>query len=190
MDPIDQLSNYNGTNSFEWTDYSTPFSNFNIKNRMGRKWHKAKSRWKLTLNLILQPQPNAKLWIEFNQTHRYRSLRVRELRIIPEANKKMEEICNKISSGYCAKYEMESLKIIPIPIKQIIGAGYLFTEPSVFRGYPDPGSDKEEQIHWESEYIVKRCEDGAMLDVNEHPATNSLLLESVPSLSDIGEIVD
>ena len=178
MNPID-----NETNSFNWT-----------KATMRNRWHKAKSRWRLTLNLILQPQPNAQFWIQFNQNHRYHSLRFRELntysesRIISEAYVKMEEICNKISSGYCARYEMESLKVIPIPIKQIIGATYLFTEPSIFRGYPD--YDKEERIQWESEYIVKRCEDGAMLDVNEHPATNSLLLESVPSLSDIGEIVD
>ena len=162
------------------------------RNRLIRlnQWHKA-SGWELLLNLILQPQSNVTFWIQYYQYHRHHSIRCRALRNIPaELNKKMEDICIKIASGYCASYEEESLKIVPIPLKQLIGTVYLFEKPSIFRAAVD--SDKEDGVKWESEYIVRRSEDGKIQDINAHPTTNSLLLQSVASTSDteIGEIVD
>lgn len=135
------------------------------------KWYTTR-RWRLILNLILQPQTNTKFW-ESKEIE----IVFAKLRKNSELDKKMKQICIKISSGYCARFEEEESLIIPIPIKKLIGKKYLFVEPSIFKA-------SDEQIEWQSQYVVSRCEDGRILDTNPYPPTNSLLLQPVPSLSD------
>ena len=115
---------------------------------MWTKWRKPEL-FRLWANLILQPQANPKLWIELHC--RYQSVTFCELRIIPELKERMDKICIKIASEYCQMYENENQgsKIIPLPIKEIIGRVYLFIPPSLFKA---PHDDDEEEIEWQSEY--------------------------------------
>ena len=145
------------------------------------KWFYRTLRWRLFLNLKLQPENDEKLWTE----HR-RALAFCELQI-PELNKEMEQICIQISTRYCAIYEIESYEIVPTVIKQLIGKRYLFVEPSIFKeAYltSPPDSPKSKKIKWKNKYIPSRCEDGQIMDTNSCPPRNSLILESVASLSD------
>ena len=134
-----------------------------------RRWYRTR-RWRLTLNLLLQPENDAKEWIQAHRIYHH-CLVYTELVKIPELNKKMEQICIKISSGYCSKYEEESLILIPTPIKQLIGVT-LFVEPSVFLAPPEYDSDEDghfekKQLQWKSKYLVGRCDVKDNFDPNE-----------------------
>ena len=113
---------------------------------MWTKWQKT-NLFRLILNLRLQPQPNPNLWI---RQCRDNSVKFCELKKIQELNEIMEQICMKIASGYCQRYEIENegLKIIPLPIKNIIGRVYLFEEPSLFK----VENDDDKSMEWQSEY--------------------------------------
>ena len=113
---------------------------------MWTKWQKT-NRFRLILNLRLQPQPNPNLWIRLCRDN---SVNFCELKKIQELNEIMEQICMKIASGYCQRYEIENegLKIIPLPIKNIIGRVYLFEEPSLFK----VENDDDKAMEWQSEY--------------------------------------
>ena len=113
---------------------------------MWTKWRKT-NIFRLMLNLRLQPQSNPNLWI---RQCRCQSVTFCELKEIQELNEMMEQICIKISSGYCQRYEIENerLKIIPLPIKEIIGRVYLFEKPSIFK----VENDDDEPMEWQSEY--------------------------------------
>ena len=144
-------------------------------------WFYRVLQWRLFLNLKIQPQNDAKLW----NKHR-KGLAFCELEI-PELNKKMERLCVVISSGYCARYEIEFARNIPKALKSLIGKLFLYVEPSIFKDtylYPPPDSPKARKIKWKNEYLPSRLEDGQIMDTNTSPPTDSLILESVASLSD------
>lgn len=124
------------------------------------------STWRLTLNLILQPQTNAKVWMEHHKS--YNGVTFFEFFRDDSLNKKMEEICIQISSGYCARYEEESSKIIPMLVKHVIGTSYLFEQPSTFR-LPLPFS----QFECEWQIVQLQCE-----DINSLSESVSNVLES------------
>ena len=107
-------------------------------------WYTPTFKWRLILNLKLQPQNDVKLWIEHNNAP---GLAFHVLKI-DKMNVKMEEICVKISSGYCQRYEQELGINIPIPIKQIIGARYLFIEPSIFKDFHPRNKKKKDSPKW------------------------------------------
>ena len=117
--------------SFEWK-----------RTFMWTKWRKT-NIFRLILNLRLHPQSNPNLWIR--QCH-YQSVTFCELKKIQELNQMIEEICIKIASGYCTRYEIENeaFKIISLPIKETIGRVYLFEEPSIFKVEND--EDNETQM--------------------------------------------
>lgn len=146
-------------------------------------WFTPTFEWRLYLNLLLQPQNDVKLWTEHNNDP---GLAFYELKI-PEMDKKMKEICGKISNRYCIKCEQELLIInIPISIRELIGKQYLFIEPSIFKDFHSKNKKNANSPKWIRNPYLKpsRSEDGQIMDTNEYPPTNSLILESVASLSD------
>ena len=104
-----------------------------IYNKPLPKWHAwftPTLKWRLNVNLILHQQNDPKIWIVRNN-------KSPGLAFHPLKNKKMvikmQQICVKLSTGYCKIYE-EILQInIPIPIQELIGKVYLYVEPSTFK---------------------------------------------------------
>ena len=143
-------------------------------------WYRSR-RWRIMLNLKIQPQSenDAKLWMQKMKKHPgiIFTPKLRD----PELHKKMENLCIKISSGYCARLEEELLIVIPLPIKKMIGKVYLYVEPSTFKAPPD--YKYKRQLQW------NRDDDEGDFDTNACPATNSISMESIPSVSD-SEMID
>ena len=139
------------------------------------EWFRSR-RWRILLNLKIQPQTenDAKLWMQKMKKHP--GIIFKPKLMDQELHKKMENICRKISCGYCARVEEELLIIIPLPIKKMIGKIYLYVEPSIFRAPPD--YKYKQQLQW------NRYNDEGDFDTNQCPATNSISMESIPGVSD------
>ena len=145
-------------------------------------WYTPTLKWRIMLNLILQCENNdVKLWMDHNDEPGLAFHEVRDPLMVEE----MIKICMKISIGYCARAENELLINIPISLKRLIGKKYLFVQPSTFKEFNSRGITRADSPKWCYRYHRPcRSEDGKMMDVNPYPPTDSLILESIPSLSD------
>ena len=177
----ESLQSFRWKRIIRWNDYNP------------LEWDYSTRRWSLMLNLILQPQPFPSAWIKHME---FFLVSFREIKGNPELNKKMQELCVVIASGYCARFENEAF-LIPSGIKELVGRLYLFTEPSTYRIPYDYEEDKM-RLKWkinqdeicldDSEYLCKYrapVSHDAELD-DSHDSD----LDDLPDLEYIGEIVD
>ena len=146
-------------------------------------WFTPTLKWRIMLNLILQccKHNNVKLWMDHNDEPGLAFHEITDPQMIEE----MIKICVKISCGYCARAETEILINIPISLKRLIGKKYLFVQPAIFKDFHCNGITKADSPKWCANRYHRPCrsEDGKMMDVNPYPPTDSLILESIPSLS-------
>ena len=152
----------NKLNYYKLKNISTGYRITNLQSYNGQlptdKYFRPTSQWRILINSILQPQNHGKLWNKFRNFVSFQVVK------IPQLQKVLMQILDKIASGYVARYETKLSINVPYGIKKIIATQYLVVEISIFKDVyfledcesffePYRASPRGRNISWRNIYI-------------------------------------